>query len=124
MSYDNEYNLPSKSIDFLALTRDYTKADHQYEILMRYIKRFEDELDPNEEVAIRLSSFGQNILLNVTKIAYANPSIITFYGLVDGQHAQLVQHINQLNFMLIAVQQVNPKLPPRRIGFITDSKST
>ncbi len=99
------------------LTRDYHSADRQYEILCEYIKEFQDELDNDHEVCIQLASFGQSILMQVTDIGYANPSLITFDGYVNGQHCQLIQHVNQLSFLLMSSPKAEPEKPPRRIGF-------
>lgn len=93
-------------------------ADYQYEVICNSIREFEKELDNNHEIAFKLTSFGQSILLNVTKIAYSNPSIIQFYGYVDGNYAELIQHVTQLNFLIMAVKKDDPNRKPRRIGFI------
>lgn len=104
--------------------RNYHLADYQFEILMESIKEFEASLDDNHEVAIQLASFGQSIVMNVTEIGYSNPSLIHFYGYVDGKKAELIQHVNQLNFLLLAVPKSDPNRPARRIGFvITDNES-
>ncbi len=97
--------------------RNHLLADYQYEIIMESIAEFEQDLNPNEEVALKLTSFGQTIILNVTHIEYSNPSLIHFYGYVDGQKATIIQHINQLSFMIMAVPVVVPNAKPRRIGF-------
>lgn len=104
--------------------RNYYLADYQFKILMESIKEFEASLDDNHEVAIQLASFGQSIVMNVTDIGYSNPSLIHFYGYVDGKKAELIQHVNQLNFLLLAVPKSDPNRPARRIGFvITDNES-
>lgn len=101
--------------------RNYQLADYQYELLRDYIKQFQDELDDNHEIALQLASFGQSIVLNVTHIGYSNPSIIDFYGYYNGNKAHLIQHINQLNFLLLSVPKADPKKPARRIGFDINS---
>lgn len=92
-------------------------ADRQYEILCEYIKDFQDGLDSDQEVCVQLASFGQNILMQVTNIGYANPCLITFEGYVSGQYCQLVQHVNQLSFLLMSSPKAEPDKPARRIGF-------
>lgn len=99
------------------LLRDHSMADYAYEVILDRIKEFEEELDDEHEVAVRLASFGQSITMSVTSIGYANPSTLVFYGYVGGQRATLIQHMNQLNFLLMAVQKADPAKPPRRIGF-------
>lgn len=120
-------NLPIEDEEPLALripARNFYLADYQYEILMRSIKEFEDTLDDDHEVAIQLASFGESIIMNVTDIGYSNPSLIHFYGYVDGKKAELIQHVSKLNFLLLAVPKSDPNRPARRIGFvITDNES-
>ena len=89
---------------------------------MKSITNFESNLNDNEEIALKLACFGQTIILNVTSIRYSNPSLIHFYGYVEGQKATIIQHINQLSFMIMAVPKENPKTKPRRIGFHADSE--
>ena len=97
--------------------RNYQNADYQYEILISEIKAFEENLDDEHEVAVKLASFGESITINVEHIGYYNPSIIVFDGTISGNRATLMQHVNQLNFLLLAVRKADPELPPRRIGF-------
>lgn len=88
--------------------RNYNLADYSYEVIMERIKEFEDELDDDHEVAVKLASFGQTVIMSVTDIGYSNPSTLVFYGYVDGQYAMLVQHMSQLNFLLLAVPKAEP----------------
>lgn len=97
--------------------RDYNLADYTYEVILERIKEFEDELDDEHEVALKLASFGQTILMSVTEIGYSNPSTLVFYGFVEGQQATLIQHISQLSFLLLSVKKADPEKPARRIGF-------
>lgn len=97
--------------------RDYRLADYSYEVIMERIKEFEDDLDDEHEVALQLASFGQSITLAVTDIGYSNPSTLVFYGYVGDKQATLIQHMSQLNFLLLAVKKAEPEKPPRRIGF-------
>jgi hypothetical protein len=118
------YNIPAlKPLDIPNLNiRNYHLADYQHEVIMESIKDFEDSLDNDHEVAIQLASFGQSILLNVTSIGFSNPSLIHFYGYVNGQFAELIQHVNQLSFLLLSTKKDEPTREPRRIGFISKSE--
>ena len=115
--------------DFMAFpeveidTRNYQHADYQYEKLIKEIKGFESRLDDEHEVALKLASFSESITINVTDIGYYNPSLIVFDGIVNGNPATLVQHVNRLNFLIIAVKKLNPDLPARRIGFDATSNT-
>lgn len=118
--FDDEFNLPK--LNLADLKHDYTLADTQYEIIMEQISEFEKNLDDEHEVALKLCNFGQSILLNVTDIGYHNPHLMIYYGTVNGKETQLIQHINQISFLLMAVPKSNPDKPARRIaGFLADS---
>lgn len=104
--------------DFPTVTvENYATAEWQFKYICEQIKKFENSLDYDHEVALYLTSFGQSIILNVTKISYEDPCLIYYYGNVNGQKCQLIQHISQINFLMMAVEKENPQEPPRRIGF-------
>ncbi len=94
-------------------------ADEQFEILKRYIQEYEHSLDTEHEVGIMMTNFGQSVLMNVQQITYEDPVLMVFKGYVNGREATLIQHINQLNFMLTSVEK-EPDRPKRQIGFITN----
>lgn len=94
-------------------------ADTQFEILKDRIQEYEEALDSEHEVGIMMTNFGQSVLMHVTDISYRNPVLIIFKGFVNGQESVLVQHINQLNFLLTKVPK-EPDTPKRSIGFITE----
>ncbi len=102
--------------------RDHSLADYSCEVIMNRIREFEDSLDNDHEIAIKLASFGQSITMSVTDVSYANPSTLVFHGYVDDQRATLIQHMSQLNFLLLSVQKSDPKKPPIRIGFAAPSE--
>lgn len=115
---------PNEPVDYSSMLaaaleppRDYNLADYTYEVIVDRIKEFEDELDQNHEVGVMLASFGKSITMAVTAIGYSNPSTLVFYGTVNGQAATLIQHVTQLNFLLLALEKADPEKPPRRIGF-------
>lgn len=58
----------------------------------------------------------------VDEIGYQNPDLLYFYGTVNGNEAQLIQHISQLNFLLMTQPKPEPQAKPRRIGFATDDE--
>lgn len=97
--------------------RDYRMADYSYEVIMDRIKEFEEGLDSDQETGVMLASFGRSVTMSVTDIGYSNPSTLVFYGYVNAKPATLIQHVSQLNFLLIAVPKADPEKPPRRIGF-------
>lgn len=93
-------------------------ADEQFEILKMYIQAFEKSLDPEHEVGIMMTNFGQSVLMYVTQVSYEDPVLMVFKGFVNGREATLIQHINQLNFMLTSVEK-EPDRPKRKIGFVS-----
>ena len=94
-------------------------ADEQFEILKKYIQEFEQSLDTEHEVGIMMTNFGQSVLMNVTQITYEDPVLMVFKGFVNEREATLIQHINQLNFMLTSIEK-DPDRPKRKIGFFTN----
>lgn len=97
--------------------RDYNMADWKFEKLIEQIKDFEEGLDDDHEVALKLASFGSAIMMYVVTIGYQNPDMLYFYGFVNGQPAQLIQHMSQLNFLITSVEKIDKDKPARRIGF-------
>ena len=91
-------------------------ADEQFEILKKYITAFEETLDDEHEVGMMLTNFGQSILMQVTNITYEEPVLFVFKGYVNEKESTLIQHMNQLNFLLTSVDK-EPERPKRRIGF-------
>ena len=111
-----------QSCSTIKALRNYNLADYSYEVIIERIKEFEDALDNDHEVALQLASFGQSITLSVVDIGYSNPSTLVFHGYVGDQPATLIQHMSQLNFLLLAVKKADPEKPPRRIGFESPSE--
>ena len=80
---------------------------------------FDEHLDTNLEVGLRLVAFGQAITFSVSHLSYTNPSLIHFYGRMDNdQPVELIQHVSQISFLLTAVPRLNPSIPKPPIGFI------
>lgn len=96
-------------------------ADEQFEILKKYIEKFEKSLDSEHEVGLMMTNFGQSVLMQVVQVSYENPVLMIFKGFVNGREATLIQHINQLNFMLTSVEK-EPDRPKRKIGFVSDDE--
>ena len=101
--------------------RDYTHADWKYEKIVEKIRDFESKLDEDHEIALKLASFGSSVTMLVEDIGYQNPDILYFYGCVNGNSAQLIQHMSQLNFLITSIERADKSKPARRIGFISDS---
>lgn len=115
------YDLPDYSALLKPMTIDtpiqHMWSDEQFELLKKHIRKFESSLDENHEVGVMLTNFGQSVLMNVHSITYEYPVLLIFNGYVNGQRATLVQHINQLNFMLMALQKTGES-QKQPIGFV------
>jgi hypothetical protein len=92
-------------------------AEWAYDRLVEYIKDFEKDLDDEHEIGARLVSFGSVVTFHIQNIGYYGPDMINFDGQDEqGQRVQLIQHLSQLNVLLIAMKKIHEK--PRRLGFI------
>lgn len=89
-----------------------------YEQLVDEIKDFDNSLDDEYEVGVKLITYGNTYQFYLTDIGYHNPYLIYFYGeLSDGSPIQLIQHVSQINFVLIKLKKQDPEKPKRKIGF-------
>ena len=92
-------------------------AEHVFNHLLARVKEFQENLPEHHELGIQLANFGAERALHVRGMGFRNPNIIEFYGLLGGdKQVAVVQHVSQLNFLLIAVPPVAEK-KPYRIGF-------
>jgi hypothetical protein len=106
------------------LPKDQSMADTMYDRLMHQIAEFEKELDPTHEVGACLAYFGKEILIHIEQLGYHNPGLVIFYGIDgDGHRVTLLQHMAQVNVLLVAVEPLNGK-EPHRIGFTADADSS
>lgn len=94
----------------------YMWSDTQFEIIKEYVEEFEASLDSDHEVGVMLTNFGQSVLMQVTNITYEKSVLMVFKGIVNGREATLIQHINQLSFLLTTIEK-EPDRPKRKIGF-------
>ena len=61
---------------------------------------------------------GDAGVMRIEGLGFFDPDIITYYGTNGaGQKAQLVQHVSQLNVMLVASPKSIDQAEPNRIGF-------
>lgn len=91
-----------------------------YKQISKEVQSFENTLDEEHEVGVRLVSFGQSIQFHVSTIEYKNPYIFIFKGFLDnGSPVELIQHVSQLSFLLVKVKRLKPEEPKRPIGFVS-----
>lgn len=91
-------------------------VDEQYRLLKEFIQEYERSLDDRYAVGLRLTSFGESVLMQVSEISYAMPVLMIFKGWVDDKESILIQHINQLNF-LITQMEIKHDEKKNPIGF-------
>jgi hypothetical protein len=90
-------------------------AKWTHERLVKSIISFEEKLDAEHEVGLRLVSFGSEII-HLDDVGYWGPDLVIFYGVnVDQQSVELIQHVSQTSVLLVAVKKEKEKA--RRIGF-------
>lgn len=92
-------------------------AEWAYERLILYIKKFEEQLDNEHEVAMGFTG-AQAGVIRIEGIGFFDPDIVTFYGSdPTGSRTQLIQHVSQLNVLLRALPKSVGQEKPNRIGF-------
>src|SRR4051812_44438615 len=90
-------------------------AENYCKQLLTHIEEFEKDLSDDEEVGAKLVNFD-GLTVHVHSVGYWNPALICFYG-VDSKNrtVRLVQHISQINLLLVKVKRLDPNR--ERIGF-------
>ena len=87
-----------------------------YDRIIEQVREFQASLDSEHEVGAYFAAFGQPAPLLVTKIGHQYPTLVIFEGEIEGRRTRLVQHMSQVNFLLVAIP-VKDERPARRIGF-------
>lgn len=92
-------------------------AQWAYERIILYIQNFEKQLDNDHEVGVGFTG-GDAGVIRIEGLGYYDPDIVTFYGTNEaGMKTQLIQHVTQLNVMLMASPKHIDQAQPNRIGF-------
>ncbi|WP_413730809.1 DUF6173 family protein [Sodalis sp. RH22] len=98
--------------------KDPNYANEFHSRLLCWINDFHRNLEDDYEVGGQLASFGRFIEFHFTDIGYWNPSLISFIGVLeDGSPVELVQHVSQINILLIKKKRIQTDEPKRPIGF-------
>lgn len=109
--------IPSFKQQLLQINEPYT-AKAIFRKLVEQIQHFEKALNEEYEVSIKLVSFGQSVQFSVVSLGYLDPNLIWFEGMLpDGTNVELLQHISQISFLMMAVKRANPEKPKAPIGF-------
>lgn len=92
-------------------------ASELFKHLQQEIADFERSMGAGEEIGLRLANFGASAELHIRSVRHQDPNLIKWSGVdLDGNNTVLVQHISQLNFLLIAMKPIGQK--PFRLGFL------
>ena len=85
--------------------------------LVAAIADFEAGLDDAHEVALGFAGSEVGIL-RIEGIGWIEPDTLTFDGTDEmGIRTRMIQHVSQLNVMLVALPRADMEGEPRRIGF-------
>lgn len=92
-------------------------AQWAYERIILYIQKFEETLDNDHEVGLGFAG-GDTGVIKIEGLGFFDPDIITYYGTNElDAKTQLIQHVSQLNVMLVASPKHIDQAEPNRIGF-------
>lgn len=116
------YSAKAKMIDIAELQQNSIAevvATNLYKIIIDY----QNKLSETQDVAMSVVSFNTNTTIIVESIGYIGYNLILFEGMdSSGKPLKLVQHVSQLNFLLMAVPKPDPEIPKRKIGFVCQSE--
>ncbi|NTS66831.1 hypothetical protein HRV97_16955 [Sphingomonas sp. HHU CXW] len=91
-------------------------AKWAFERIARQIEKFETDLEPDEEIGLRLVATPDASVMHIDDVGYWGPDMLIFYGNNEhGKPMQLLQHYTQMSVLLTAVPAKEAE--PRRIGF-------
>ena len=87
--------------------------------LYEEIKDYQNKLSNTEDVAMSIVQFNQSITILVKEIGYIGYTLVCFHGEdTSGKPLELIQHVQQLNFLLMVVPKPEIAVPKRTIGFV------
>lgn len=90
-----------------------------YDEIISYQKSLPEE----DDVVLAIAHFGTTTNILVSNIGYIGYNLIVFHGEDSfGKPQELIQHINQLDFLLTCQVKVVPEIPKRQIGFQAESE--
>lgn len=87
--------------------------------LVKHIIDYEKSIPSNMQAGGRFVSSSDGFVFSIERVGCWNPDILIFDGFTsNGSAVQLIQHISQLNILLVAVPRMDDTSKPRRqIGF-------
>lgn len=91
-------------------------AEYAVDAIYKEIADFEASLDEDHEMAMRIVGGPAGVCLHVREIYRHGNDKLVFDGVdSDGSPLRLVQHLSQLNFLMISAKKIGPTAT--RIGF-------
>lgn len=101
-----------------AQPKNMSPAQWMYLRIGQAIVAFEKTLDAQHEVGFHLVSTSGGQTMHVLDVGFWAPDLVLFFGRSgDGSPIQLMQHVTQVNLMLVAAKKQTEDAPPNRIGF-------
>lgn len=87
--------------------------------LYNEVQRYQANLPDDQDVAMMLTQFNESVQVLVKGIGYSGYNLVCFHGEDNnGKPLELIQHVQQLNFLLTVVSKPEPETPKRQIGFV------
>ena len=86
--------------------------------LVTMINEFDDRLDKEHEVGLRLVNFGQTFIVHLEDVGFWDPSLLWFKGKTeDDNPVEIIQHVTQISIALMVLPRKNTEEPKKKIGF-------
>ncbi len=107
------------STNFLAEQQRANLASEFAKQILKRVIEFDQKLDIDHEVGMQLVTFGQATIIHVSDVGCCNPSLILFIGYTNEKaKVELIQHVSQINFLLVVLPKLDPDKPKRKIGYV------
>ncbi len=100
----------SPEIPHLAPTSDNDAATIANQVVA-VVNEYNRNLNHDLKVGLMLTSFGQTVTVNVTGIGFLTN---------NNAPVEMLQHVSQLNFLLVSLKQENPLEEKKHIGFVEE----
>lgn len=91
-------------------------AEYAVKAIYEEIADFEETLDSDHEIGMPIVGGPANLCVHVREVCRFGTDKLVFVGLdSDENPVRLIQHLSQLNFLMLSVKKLSEK--PARIGF-------
>lgn len=93
-------------------------ADQVARYIYDEIINYQNSLPDPNDVALKVVQFNESVIIMVDYIGYIGYNLVKFVGKDNsGNPLELIQHVSQLNFLLMVAEKPVPTAPKRTIGF-------